>query len=99
MKIALSLSLAISILLSGCAKQAEQVSSAGVGGIEVARLFTHDGCTVYRFGDAGRFVYFSKCSEKSEVFWNEVHSCGKNCTRTEPHSVPSSREMDGSHAR
>ena len=29
---------------------------------EVAFLFEHDGCKVYRFEDAGQFIYFTSCN-------------------------------------
>lgn len=66
--------------LSGCGKPAE--SSTRVGrDFEVERLFTHDGCTVYRFNDYYT-RYFTRCegvSVPSSVSWTE--SCGKNCKR------------------
>lgn len=66
--------------LSGCKKPAESSTSVGVE-FRVDRLFTHDGCTVYRFYDGGRSRYFAKCdgATTSRVEWNE--SCGKTCTR------------------
>jgi Domain of unknown function (DUF4884) len=29
---------------------------------EVAFLFEHDGCKVYRFEDRGQFIYFTSCN-------------------------------------
>jgi hypothetical protein len=29
---------------------------------EVAFLFEHDGCKVYRFEDGGQFIYFTSCN-------------------------------------
>ena len=47
---------------------------------QVARLFEYDGCTVYRFVDAGYTRYFAKCSAPTAtVSWQET--CGKSCVR------------------
>lgn len=63
-------------LVAGCQKKAE--SSVAVGGdFVVEKLFTHEGCTVYRFEDSGNNRYFTNCSGATS--WNE--SCGKNCNR------------------
>lgn len=66
-------------LLAGCQKAAEVSSPAGLE-FNVDRLFTHDGCTVYRFRDAGSSRYFTRCvGASSEVGWQEA--CGKGCSR------------------
>lgn len=46
----------------GCA--AEPVATRGTDNTEVSvdTLFTHEGCTVYRFEDSGRQHYFVKCA-------------------------------------
>lgn len=50
------------LALAGC-ERARHESTATVGnGAEVSRLFTHDGCTVYRFFDRGQYRYFTNCS-------------------------------------
>ena len=67
--------------LTGCKPPItpEQSEAAGKG-FQVDRLFTHEGCTVFRFEDSGRYRYFSKCDgPRSETSW--VEGCGKNCTR------------------
>ena len=38
-----------------------------------------DGCTIYRFEDAGRSHYFVRCIEGS-VHAMGIQGCGKNCT-------------------
>lgn len=75
---ALALCALVAISLSGCmeAKKAETSTSAGTEFV-VDKLFTVDGCTVYRFEDGGRLRYFTNCSGSTQ--WHE--SCGKNCTR------------------
>lgn len=48
------------ILLVGCEKDPESVQMVG-SDFKVGKLFTVDGCTVYRFADGGRPVYFTNC--------------------------------------
>lgn len=62
--------------LTACSKQAETSTAVGVD-FQVDKLFTHEGCTVYRFSDGGHNRYFTNCSGSTN--WTE--SCGKNCTR------------------
>ena len=74
------LSLAALAMVAGCEKPAEAVAHAGEK-FAVERLFTHDGCTVYRFSDSSK-RYFTRCdgiAAQSTTTWQE--SCGKNCTR------------------
>jgi hypothetical protein len=59
--------------LSACQKQAEQATHTGAYNVET--LFTHDGCTVYRFYD-GRTIYYTNCKGSTQ----HTESCGKNCT-------------------
>ena len=49
------------VSLSACGKQAEQTMAAGVE-FKVDKLFTIEGCTVYRFSDVGAYRYFTNCS-------------------------------------
>jgi hypothetical protein len=64
------------VALVGCSKPAETSTAVGREFV-VDKLFTHEGCTVYRFEDAGSKRYFTNCS--GSTAWSE--SCGKNCTR------------------
>lgn len=63
-------------LLAGCGKPAETSTNVGVKFV-VDKLFTHEGCTVYRFEDAGYKRYYTNC--QGSTSWKE--DCGKNCTR------------------
>ena len=75
------LSLAALALVAGCEKPAEAVAHTGVG-FTVERLFTHAGCTVFRFEDGGSNRYFTRCdgiAAQATTTWQE--SCGRNCTR------------------
>ncbi|SCU75552.1 conserved exported hypothetical protein [Cupriavidus necator] len=68
--------LLIAAALSACSGKAEESRSAGVD-FKVDKLFTVDGCTVYRFTDSGAYRYFTNCSGSAS--WREA--CGKHCTR------------------
>jgi hypothetical protein len=73
--------LAMAIAASACTKQAMESSKpSGNSEFTVDKLFTQDGCTVYRFFDAGNHRYFVKCtSGDARTEWRE--GCGKNCSR------------------
>ena len=64
------------VALAGCSKPAETSTAVGVEFV-VDKLFTHEGCTVYRFSDGGNKRYFTNCNGSTN--WRE--SCGKNCNR------------------
>lgn len=67
------------IALAGCGERPVERTSTNNAAIKVDTLFTKDGCTVYRFEDAGRYRYFVRCDTgQSRTEWTE--SCGKNCT-------------------
>jgi len=38
---------------------------------EVAYLFEHDGCKVYRFRDSGNYVYFTNCNGSTTSVVND----------------------------
>lgn len=85
--------LAALVLLAGCKSDRAPEASAAVGvGYQVDRLFTHDGCMVYRFVDKGDTFYFTRCdgAVSSDVSLSE--SCGKGCTRSV--SVPTARRRE-----
>jgi hypothetical protein len=63
------------LAIAGCVKQEEGEAVTTNSNFKLERLFTHDGCTVYRFYDA-RYRYYSDC--RGAAAWSE--SCGKNCT-------------------
>ena len=71
------------LVVAGCTKAPEYSSPAGREFV-VDRLFTHEGCTMYRFSDGGYPRYFAKCdgdSVTAQTEWREA--CGKNCARQE----------------
>ena len=57
--------------------------------VQVETLLTHDGCTVYRFWDAG-YHYYVKCDGTPPATLNRVW-CGKGCTRDEAITTFSAR--------
>ena len=80
MNMKIMLTLAALAMVAGCDKPAESAAHTGVG-FTVERLFTHEGCTVFRFKDGGS-RYFTRCdgvAAQSTTTWQE--SCGKGCTR------------------
>lgn len=83
------IAIAALLALVGCEKGPERPTPAGKD-FTVDTLFTHDGCTVYRFSDAGYLRYFTNCSGTTMTHRNENYRCGKNqyCTRTLMEDVP-----------
>lgn len=74
------------ILLASCGEDPVSTHSTDNPNVPVGVLFETDGCKVYRFKDAGRFVYFSNCIGTTTSFHYE--NCGKGCTKSVPISVP-----------
>jgi uncharacterized lipoprotein YehR (DUF1307 family) len=71
----------LTVGLAGCSREPVNRQATDNSNIEVDRLFTKDGCTVYRFYD-NRSVYFVKCNGgDSQTQYS--YSCGKNCITTD----------------
>lgn len=67
------------VMLGGCpVKPAEVGQPENNSKIQVAVMFTFEGCSVYRFKDGMHTVYYSNCS-KATMCADE--SCGENCTQ------------------
>lgn len=60
----LCLTILSTILLSSCLTGRPIVEKASDNNqtYQVAYLFEHDGCKVYRFYDRGNYVYFTNCT-------------------------------------
>lgn len=58
------------VLLSGCNHDPVDVKTAG-NGVNVGKLFTVDGCTVYRFSDGGNSIYFSNCNGQTQYDYSD----------------------------
>ena len=70
------------LALAGCTRTPNGPTNHQ-GSFEISQLFTNDGCTVYRFYDAGRSVYYTKCEGAASSSAIPVQSCGKSCARPE----------------
>jgi hypothetical protein len=80
---------AFGLLVLACSKAAQEQAQTGNPSFKVDLLFEHEGCKVFRFEDAGRNRYFTNC--QGGTAWSETHTCGKNCSRTEDHNIPTTR--------
>lgn len=69
------------LTVAGCTKAPEYSSPAGREFV-VDKLFTHEGCTMYRFLDGGFSRYFAKCDGDSATTRTEGRErCGNHCVR------------------
>jgi hypothetical protein len=70
------------LLPSGCATRAASVSVHHTDNVEVTveKLFTHDGCTVYRFRDVG-YHYYVRCDAAGSAMTHSLEPCGRGCVR------------------
>jgi hypothetical protein len=66
------------LALAGCYGKPEEATTLSED-FTVARLFTHEGCTVYRFKDAGTPRYFTNC--QGSTSWSTTQSNGKSSTK------------------
>jgi len=73
-----TLAIIILLTLTGCSGKPEESTTIN-GEYTVERLFTHDGCTVYRFRDPGS-RYFTNC--QGSTSWSTTQNSGKSSTTT-----------------
>ena len=74
------LTLAALAMVAGCERPAEAVAHAEEN-CTVVRLFTPEGCTVFRFTDGNRRRYFARCDDSvAQPTTTRQESCGENCT-------------------
>jgi hypothetical protein len=67
-------------LLTGCAPPIASQSTTTVGnGYELEKLFSQDGCTVYRFYDHSYYRYWTSCPGNISAHG----TCGKSCEHDE----------------
>lgn len=59
--------------VAACAKAPVFTDGTDNKEIPIDRLFTHEGCSIYRFHDFGDYHYFSDC--RNAV----TNRCGKGC--------------------
>ena len=55
--------IALLLAIASCAKEPLSEEKTDNGEIKISLLFTHDGCSMYRFRDDGEYRYFTKCGE------------------------------------
>lgn len=70
-RLGLTCALAAALLVTGCAKNPVSTNSTSNPNVEVDKLFTFDGCTIYRFTDNNNYIYYSKCGSSSDVSWQQ----------------------------
>ncbi|HJV52767.1 MAG TPA: DUF4884 domain-containing protein [Noviherbaspirillum sp.] len=76
--------LLVAIALLGCGKHeppSPVAKATTQNGYNVAKIFEHDGCAMYRFYDEGYYRYFAKCGKQQQVTEEHSETCGKGCTR------------------
>jgi hypothetical protein len=66
------------LILAGCATTPMQTLSTNNPELQIDVVGKADGCTIYRFRDAGKNHYFVKCIEGTAQAMS-MQSCGKNC--------------------
>lgn len=73
-------------------KATPALESQRSGAFNVEKLFTNEGCTIFRFEDAGHYRYYSRCdmAVSSSVISEFSQSCGKGCTKTVPDELSTS---------
>jgi Domain of unknown function (DUF4884) len=74
----------IIIFITSCYKAPIAIHQTQNKEFGVEHLFTHDGCSVYRFKD-GLYHYFTNC--KGEALITRTEPCGKGCTRQYSESI------------
>jgi hypothetical protein len=85
-RVALAIIILTAAALAGCEEKPIATIETDNPAIKVNKLFTHDGCTVYRFIDSN-YQYFVKCTAPAgQVITAQQtisrESCGKNCVRS-----------------
>lgn len=80
------------LFLAGCANDGIQVVQTDNMSITATKLMTIEGCSVYRFYDAGHWIYTTICpSGRSQTSWDERRQAGKT-NYTERRTVDTVRD-------
>lgn len=74
------------MLLSGCYNAPEEVT-ATKNDYQVGKLFTVDGCSMYRFKDAGNYIYFSNCRGEVDSSYKRASKNSKTIHTRVPTNV------------
>ena len=77
----------LAVVASACGAEPVEYTNVGKDGdVKLDLLFTHDGMKVYRFVDAGRYVYF--VDGRGRMGWTTSHyDAATKTTRVERHAV------------
>jgi len=62
--------ISIVLIVIACSKKPLKTEQTENTEFQVELLFIHDGCAVYRFKDAGRYIYYTDCRGKVEYSYN-----------------------------
>ena len=65
-------------VLAGCVNEPVATSPSNNPDMHVDTLFSHDGCTVYRFHDI-TYHYYVRCQDARTAQTSSTRSCGKSC--------------------
>lgn len=68
------------IVLAACTEKPLSTIQSNNPNYQVDKLFSHEGCDVYRFEDGGH-KYFVRCADKTSVSTNWTETCGRGCSR------------------
>ena len=81
--------------LQGCVEPPAAMRSIQTAnpGYTVDLLFTHDGCSVYRFNDGPHPVYYADCRGSAST--SQSVACGRGCVREETVQTTEGGESDG----
>ena len=58
------------ILVIGCASDGVKTAKTDSPDVKVTLLFEHEGCRVYRFFDAGEYIYYANCGGSFSTAWD-----------------------------
>jgi hypothetical protein len=74
---------AFALALSGCARDPVETTRTSNPGIAVEKLFEHEGCAMYRFRDAGSYVYYSNCQGTAQARRGKFGNVNVTTTETD----------------
>jgi hypothetical protein len=72
----------VTAALAGCVNDPVATSPSNNPDMQVDMLFSHDGCTVYRFRDI-TYHYYVRCHDARSAETLSTRSCGKSCSYEE----------------
>ena len=70
-------------ILAGCANDPVAESATNNPNVDVALLFSHDGCDVFRFRDGGYHYYVRCAGSLPRAQTTQDVTCVKGCTKNE----------------